>query len=162
MNKKIPAMEIPTGQFETYYLKFYDGNERKVYVTNDEFVLSHKIIFSKTDLDGIITSVNEPFIEASGWEKDELIGMPHYILRHPHMPKAAFQDLWAKITTEGQWTGYVKNLRKNGGFYWVRAVVHAIERDGKVVGYQSARQQVSYDIKQEYEATYAEMRQAEQ
>ena len=79
------------------------------------------MIFSRTDTAGFITDVNIPFIEASGWEKEELIGQPHYILRHPHMPASAFEDLWATAQAGKQWTGCVKNLRKDGGYYWVRA-----------------------------------------
>ncbi|PID62874.1 MAG: aerotaxis receptor Aer [Gammaproteobacteria bacterium] len=154
----VPDMELPNGNFETHHLKFYDGKERKVYVTDEEFILTHKIIFSKTNLDGIITSVNEPFIEASGWSKEELIGKPHYILRHPHMPSVAFKDMWDSLTSEGRWSGYVKNLRKNGGYYWVHAVVQSLERDGKVIGYQSARKRIDEEQKRHYEAEYARMR----
>ncbi len=159
--KSLPEMEIPQTSFEMSHLTFFDGKRRKVYVTEEEFVLGSKVIYSKTDLQGIITGVNDTFVEASGWTEDELVGCPHYVLRHPHMPKAAFQDLWLSLSTKGNWSGYVKNLRKNGGYYWVHAVVHSIKRDGKVIGYQSVRHRITDDKKNEYEALYAKMRQSE-
>ena len=137
----IPDMEKPSGQSEAYDLTYFDGHKRRVYVTDDQFYLTNTMmIFSRTDTKGFITSVNLPFIEASGWEKEDLIGQPHYILRHPHMPASAFEDLWSTLQAGKQWTGCVKNLRKDGGYYWVRAVVDPIIEDGKIVGYNSVRQ----------------------
>ena len=136
----IPDMEKPSGQSEAYDLTYFDGHKRRVYVTDDQFYLTNTMmIFSRTDTKGFITSVNLPFIEASGWEKEDLIGQPHYILRHPHMPASAFEDLWSTLQAGKQWTGCVKNLRKDGGYYWVRAVVDPIIEDGKIVGYNSVR-----------------------
>ena len=74
----IPDMEKPSGQSEAYDLTYFDGHKRRVYVTDDQFYLTNTMmIFSRTDTKGFITSVNLPFIEASGWEKEELIGHPH-------------------------------------------------------------------------------------
>lgn len=116
-------MTKPAGESESFELTFFDGRTRKVYITDDQFRLpATMMIFSRTDKNGIITHVNVPFIEASGWEKEELIGQPHYILRHPHMPSSAFEDMWNTLQAGEQWTGCVKNLRKDGGYYWVRAV----------------------------------------
>ena len=112
----IPDMEKPSGQSEAYDLTYYDGHKRRVYVTDAQFYLTNTMmIFSRTDTKGFITSVNLPFIEASGWDKEDLIGQPHYILRHPHMPASAFEDLWSTLQAGKQWTGCVKNLRKDGG-----------------------------------------------
>jgi aerotaxis receptor len=82
-----------------------------------------RLIVSRTDLDGIITHANRSFIEMSGYSEEELIGAPHSILRHPDMPKAAFQDLWDTVQSGKIWQGYVKNLRKDGCYYWVKATV---------------------------------------
>ena len=65
------------------------------------------------------------------------------LLRHPDMPKAAFADLWATVQAGNKWRGYVKNLRKDGGYYWVHAVVVPNVREGKVVGYTSVRRKPS-------------------
>lgn len=80
-------------------------------------------LVSETDSAGIITFANDEFIEISGFTKEELIGKPHNIIRHPDMPKAAFKDLWQTVKSGKIWTGFVKNKRKDGGFYWVYATV---------------------------------------
>ena len=158
----IPDMEKPSGQSEAYDLTYFDGHKRRVYVTDDQFYLTNTMmIFSRTDTKGFITSVNLPFIEASGWEKEELIGQPHYFLRHPNMPASAFEDLWSTLQAGKQWTGCVKNLRKDGGYYWVRAVVDPIIEDGKIVGYNSVRRRIDNATIKEHEALYAQLRAAE-
>lgn len=109
-------------------------------VTNEEFFISDgKSIVSKTDLHGKITYVNPYFVEASGFTEEELIGAPQNIIRHPDMPAEAFEDLWRTIKAGIPWTGYVKNRRKNGGFYWVLANITPIRDKGKVIGYMSVR-----------------------
>lgn len=102
-----------------------------------------KLIVSRTDTDGIITHCNAAFIEMSGYGQHELIGAPHSILRHPDMPAAAFRGLWADIAAGRIWHGYVKNLRKDGAFYWVFATVIPNVRGGRVVGYTSVRRKPS-------------------
>lgn len=102
-----------------------------------------KLIVSRTDVEGIITHCNQAFIEMSGFNEDELIGQPHYLLRHPDMPAAAFGDLWKTINTKTKWNGYVKNLRKDGTYYWVYAVVVPNIRNGELVGFASVRRKPS-------------------
>lgn len=96
-----------------------------------------------TDADGYITHANEAFVYMSGYSKDELIGLPHYVLRHPDMPPIAFEGLWDELADKGRWKGYVKNLRKDGGYYWVYASVIANIRDGELKGYTSVRRRPS-------------------
>ncbi len=121
-------------------LRYHDNTSRKVYCTNVETHFpGEKKIISVTDLDGYIIQVNEVFVHMSGFSRKELIGMPHSILRHPDMPRVAFKGLWDALNKDGHWHGYVKNLRKDGGFYWVSASVFALHRHGKVVGYTSSR-----------------------
>lgn len=98
-----------------------------------------KTIVSTTDLMGRITYANPYFVEVSGYTKEELIGAPHNILRHPDMPPAAFADMWATIKTGKPWTGVVKNRCKNGDYYWVFANVTPVIENGKPVGYVSVR-----------------------
>ena len=71
-----------------------------------------KLITSRTDLNGIITHANEAFVTMSAWSREELIGQPHSILRHPDMPKAAFADLWHTVSKGEKWHGYVKTFVK--------------------------------------------------
>lgn len=159
---KVPDMEKPAGESEAFDLTYNDGSTRRVYITDAQFHLSNTMmIVSRTDSKGFIQSCNIPFIEASGWTKEELIGMPHYILRHPHMPASAFEDLWSTLQAGKQWIGCVKNLRKDGGYYWVRAVVDPIIQDGKIVGYNSVRRKIDIATIREHEALYAQMRSME-
>jgi aerotaxis receptor len=98
-----------------------------------------KTIVSTTDMLGRITYANPYFVEVSGYRKEELLGEPHNILRHPDMPAAAFADLWDTIKTGMTWTGLVKNRRKDGCYYWVFANVTPVMEDGQPVGYLSVR-----------------------
>lgn len=93
-------------------------------VTQNEYVLPPgEIIITRTDGRGKILWVNNAFIEASGFEASELIGQPQNIVRHPDMPSEAFRDLWSTLREGRPWAGLVKNRRKNGDYYWVRATV---------------------------------------
>jgi methyl-accepting chemotaxis protein len=94
---------------------------------------------SRTDLKGLITYVNEDFIEASGYREDELLGQPHNLIRHPDMPAEAFADLWETLQANRPWRGLIKNRRKDGGYYWVVANVTPINEQGRRVGYLSVR-----------------------
>jgi len=98
-----------------------------------------KLIVSKTDLKGVITYVNPSFREISGFSREESIGQPHNIVRHPDMPVAAFADLWRTIKAGRTWRGLVKNRRKDGGYYWTDAYVTPITENGIKVGYMSVR-----------------------
>jgi PAS domain S-box-containing protein len=82
-------------------------------VTQQEFVLPEGVaIISRTDTKGIITDCNTEFIGISGYSREELMGQPHNLVRHPDMPPAAFQDLWDTLKRRRPWSGYVKNRRK--------------------------------------------------
>ncbi|HEX5623996.1 MAG TPA: PAS domain S-box protein [Sulfuricurvum sp.] len=107
---------------------------------NEEVFFDGRSLISETDTKGIITFVNRKFSEMSGYSKEEAIGQPHSLLRHPDMPKAAFEQMW-KVIQEGKtWEGYVKNLRKDGKFYWVIVnIVPKIDEQGEIVGYIASR-----------------------
>lgn len=148
------------GEFREYSLAYYDGSRRRVLVTDIETPFPEgKLIVSRTDVAGVITNCNQSFVEMSGFSEAELIGQPHWILRHPDMPAAAFKDLWDTVTRGTKWHGYVKNLRKDGGFYWVYATVVANVRDGIIVGYTSVRRKPSRTKVREAEALYRTMNQ---
>ncbi|PID60382.1 MAG: diguanylate cyclase [Gammaproteobacteria bacterium] len=125
-------------------LTLHDGTRRKVRVLEEEVPFPDGcLIFSRTNLDGRITDCNESFVLMSGYEEAELIGSPHCILRHPDMPAAAFQDLWQTVERGERWHGYVKNLRKDGRYYWVYASVIPNKRKGLIVSYTSVRRKPS-------------------
>jgi aerotaxis receptor len=132
------------GEYNEATLKLYGTLSRKVFFTDREVSYPDgKLIVSRTDLDGIITHVNKSFVEMSGYSEAELVGVPHSILRHPDMPSVAFKDLWDTVHDHHKWQGYVKNLRKDGAYYWVKATVIPNVRKGKVVGYTSVRRKPS-------------------
>ncbi len=132
------------GDYQEVTLNLYRLLPRKVLYTDIETPYPDgKLIVSATTPEGIITHVNQSFVEMSGYTEQELIGAPHSILRHPDMPSAAFKDLWDTVNRGEKWQGYVKNIRKDGGFYWVKATVIPNVRNGKVVGYTSVRRKPS-------------------
>ena len=118
-------------------------------------------ILSETDDKGIIIYANEIFYEIAGYVPDELIGEAHNVVRHPDMPRVAFKGLWDDIQSKGFWTGTVKNLRKDGGYYWVQAtVLKRIASDGKVT-YLSIRRVPSRTTVEACISLYSELRSAE-
>lgn len=102
------------------------------------------VFITKTDTKGIITYVNDSFVEISGFSRDELIGKSHNTVRHPDMPEWAFADLWTTVQSGHPWRGVVKNRAKNGDHYWVLATVAPIIENGVVVGYISLRKKPSH------------------
>ncbi len=109
-------------------------------VTSHErtFPAGQKLI-STTDTRGIIKYCNDAFVSISGFSRDELLGQPHNLVRHPDMPPAAFKTMWQYLQQGKPWMGLVKNRCKNGDYYWVHAYVTPISENGKVVGYESVR-----------------------
>ena len=137
-------VEDIVGEYKTTSLSLYNSITRKILYTEIEIPYPDgKLIVSTTLPDGTITNVNQSFIEMSGFTEQELIGAPHSILRHPDMPPAAFKDLWDTVLKGDKWQGYVKNLRKDGGYYWVKATVIPNIRYGKLMSYTSVRRKPS-------------------
>ena len=148
-----PAADATVAREHTYH----DGSSRTMMTSEREIPYPEgRLIISRTDLNGVLTHANEAFVELSGYTRDELIGQPHNILRHPDMPRAAFKDLWATVSAGKKWHGYVKNLRKDGSFYWVYATAVPNVRGGKIVGYTSVRRKPSRNKITEISATYKE------
>jgi methyl-accepting chemotaxis protein/aerotaxis receptor len=113
-------------------------------ITDTEIELEEgRPLVSRTDPGGRITFINQAFVDISGFEESELIGAPHNLIRHPHMPKEAFADLWQAIKQGKSWTGLVKNRTKLGDFYWVKANVSPTFEGDQVNGYISIRSKPS-------------------
>jgi aerotaxis receptor len=128
-------------------------------VTQREFPLPPgKTLVSVTDLKGRIVYCNKAFVAVSGYAEAELLGQPHNLVRHPDMPAEAFRDLWATLEARTALDGLVKNRRKNGDHYWVRANATPVRRDGRVVGYLSVRTTPERAEINAADALYARMR----
>lgn len=91
--------------------------------SSEHIVPDNEMLVSTTDLKSRITYCNPAFIRVSGYTKDELLGQPHNLIRHPDMPEEAFRDMWQTIQGGLPWSGMVKNRRQDGDFYWVMANV---------------------------------------
>lgn len=115
-------------------------------------------LISVTDLKGRITYCNANFVAVSGYTREELMGQPHNLVRHPDMPGEAFRDMWATIESGYPWSALVKNRRKNGDHYWVRANATPVRSGDRIVGYLSVRSKPAPEEIQAAEALYARMR----
>lgn len=98
------------------------------------------VMITETDTAGIITYVNRKFREMTGYTKEELIGSPHNINRHPDMPKAAFKGMWETIKSGSYWEGFVRNMTSEGKYYnvvvWIKP---KLDDNGDIVGYIAGR-----------------------
>ncbi|GHU15087.1 methyl-accepting chemotaxis protein [Betaproteobacteria bacterium] len=131
-------------------------------VTNIETLLPEGVfIYSRTDLKGVVVEANAEFVEISGFDCEEMIGHSHNLVRHPDMPPEAFADMWRDLKAGLPWRGLVKNRRKDGGFYWVRANASPVRENGRVVGYQSVRSRPDKADIQAAEAAYRRIRQGD-
>jgi len=109
-------------------------NSKETKIAQDDFLVS------KTDTKGRITYANPSFIKVTGFTEVELLGKPHSIIRHPDMPKIIFKLLWEEISNKREIFAYVKNMSKDGGFYWVYANVTAsVDLNDNIIGYYSVR-----------------------
>ena len=107
---------------------------------DEEVLFDGGVMITETDTAGIITYANRKFRDMTGYTKKELIGSPHNINRHPDMPKAAFAQMWETIKRGEMWEGYVKNMRKDGKYYWVVVWIKPkFDDKGKIVGYIAGR-----------------------
>ncbi len=127
-------------------------------VTDQEVLMKNEtILVTRTNLKGIITYANDAFVEISGFSRDELIGSNHNVVRHPDMPPAAFEDLWACIKEGRPWTALVKNRTKTGDFYWVEANVTPVIKNGRIHEYLSVRYAPSREQVMQADSLYREL-----
>jgi len=107
---------------------------------DEEVFFDGGVMITETDTAGIITYANRKFREMTGYTKEELIGTPHNINRHPTMPKTAFKGMWETIKDGSYWEGYVKNMRSDGKYYWVVVWIKPkFDENGEIVGYIAGR-----------------------
>ena len=108
------------------------STEGLTFLEDGEVLYDDLYLLSETDEKGIVEYASDSFLKIANMTRDDLIGQPHNVVRHPDMPRAAFKSLWDDVQSKGFWTGYVKNARKGGGHYWVYAtVLRSIDKSGK-------------------------------
>lgn len=116
------------------------GRKKIIPTTHEIKMKDNDFIVSKTDARGIITYCNEVFMEMAGYTEQELLRKNHNIIRHPDMPKVAFKLAWDLISSGKEFFGFVKNMSKDGSYYWVFAnITPDYDKNGKIIGYTSVR-----------------------
>lgn len=123
--------------------KFFDGKRFQQDPTKETKLGPQDILISATDTKGNITFANHKFYQIAEYPYGELIGKPHNIIRHPDMPRLAFQDLWDVIKGGHLWCGIVMNRSRTGRHYWVKAMVFPCYKHGQIIGYISVRRMPS-------------------
>ena len=107
-------------------------------------IVDENVLTSSTDLDGNITYASEAFCEISGYTKDELIGQNHRIIRHSDMKESTYKELWETITSGKTWKGEIKNKKKNGDYYWVKASISPMfDNKGEIISYTAIREDIT-------------------
>ena len=127
------------------------ARDQETMLTDDSFLVS------ETDAKGKIIFANEEFCRIAEYSLDDLLGKPHNIVRHKDMPKAAFKDLWDTIQKGEVWNGFVKNVTKSGGYYWVFATVYPFTNEKGEQCYLSCRRKPSREDVQKYSDLYKTM-----
>ncbi|USD66918.1 PAS domain-containing protein [Vibrio sp. SCSIO 43136] len=132
---------------------------KKIQIVDEEVHLNpEEFIVSKTDLKGNITYANRIFMEIALYKESELLNVNHNIVRHPDMPKGVYRFLWQTIKKQQEFFGFVKNLRKDGRYYWVFAnVTPEYDANGKLSGYLSVRRCPPKSAIQTVEPIYKKM-----
>lgn len=130
------------------------STEGLTFLDTGEVLYDDLYLLSETDAKGIVTYASESFYKIANMATSDLLSQPHSVVRHPDMPRAAFKSLWDDVQEKGFWTGYVKNARKGGGYYWVFAtVLKRIDKSGRI-SYASIRTKPSRDDIAKAEALY--------
>jgi PAS domain S-box-containing protein len=131
-------------------------------IDNERFFSGTELIVSKTNTRGNITYGNEIFAKMAGYTEEEYLGQPHNIIRHPDMPKAVFKLLWDTLSTGKEINAYVKNLAKDGSYYWVFAnVTPSFDRNHNIIGYHSTRRAPNRKALEIITGLYKKMKAAE-
>ncbi len=138
------------------------SNTRPTPTGKEQRFADDELIVSKTDTHGRITYANRVFLDVAGYTEDEVLGMPHSMIRHPDMPRSVFSLLWKTIADGQELFAYVKNLCKNGDHYWVFAhVTPTFDHTGRIIGYHSNRRAPNPQAVAAIEPVYAQLRERE-
>ncbi|HRF57666.1 MAG TPA: PAS domain S-box protein, partial [Campylobacterales bacterium] len=137
---------------ETIALKTADIQNQKAKLERLLETLDKNVIFSRTDLDGVIVQVSDAFCKISGYSKEELIGKPHSIVKHPDTPISVYAELWNTLKAGKIWHGEVKNQKKDGGYYWIKTIITPeYDNFGSQVGFSAIQQDITAKKREEVE-----------
>lgn len=122
---------------------------------NEEVIFDGGIMITETNLSGIITYANKRFLEITGYTEKELIGMPHSINRHPDLPSSIYKKMWKTIKAKKIWRGYLKNITKDGRYYWVIVWIQPkFDENKNVIGYVASRKIPYREVIDKIERSY--------
>lgn len=166
INKPFNPVELKL-RIKTHLELYLTKSELKKYLEENQLVLhqykaavDEGAIVSKTDPYGTITYVNDEFCRISGYSKEELLGQSHNIVRHPDAPRSTFVEMWRVLRSKKSWNGIMKNRKKNGDYYIVKAVIKPmLDINGKIVEYMAIRHDITevYDLQDEIRDTQQEI-----
>jgi len=146
-----PYIVENTVSYEKIYKSIY-----KSMPVDEKVLCKDNVMISETDTEGIIIYTNRQFREITGFTKEELIGSPHSITRYPDMPKGVFKAMWKIISAKKVWLGYVKNMKKDGKFYWTLTYIQAkLDENGEIIGFMASRKIAYPETVKEVEEIYA-------
>ncbi len=137
----------------------------KVIPKNGEIELEkNRYLVSETDAKGVITYCNDYFTKISGYSREELIGHQHNIIRHPDMPRVIFRLLWQRIQSGKNINAVVKNLAKDGNYYWIftEFKTRIDLDDNSVIGYTAHRKNISHDAVDVIASLYSKLKEIEE
>ena len=124
----------------TYINKAQQNYSSKRYLK----LIDQNVLISKTDIDGNIIEVSEELCNLSQYTKEKLLGKTHRLLRHKDMKDETFKDMWETITKGDTWRGEIKNIKKDGSFYWVDSIISPdCDINGNIIGYTALRHDIS-------------------
>lgn len=139
LNKPILDVEL-----KSKILQNFNEKKRVHEIKTFNKIFDENVISSSSDLKGNIKNVSIAFCNISGYTREEMIGQPHSLLRHPSMKSEVYKDLWKTIKSGNVWEGEIKNLKKDGNFYWVRAVISPnFDNEENIIGYTSVREDIT-------------------
>jgi len=121
-------------------------------------IFDNSVLITETNTEGIIIYANRRFVNVSGFSKEELIGSPHNITRHPDMPIGLFKAMWKIIASKKVWRGYIKSLRRDGKYYWTLTYMQArLDESKNIIGYTASRKMAYPQSVEEAEKKYSEL-----
>lgn len=131
-------------EFKTKIINIFSNMKHMDDIERFNSILDESVIYSVTDIEGKIKNVSKAFCKISGYSRDELINNSHSIIRHPDMEKSFFKDMWTVLKDGKKWHGEIKNLKKDGNYYWVNTMIEPnFDNKNHMIGYTSIREDIT-------------------